>query len=431
MSRFIDRRTQGRNKSAVNRQRFLKRFKTQIRKSVTDAISKRKISNIEQGENITIPTKDLREPFFQHGATGKKEIVFPGNQHFLPGDKIKRESANTKNNQSNASNSGSGQDEFEFKISGEEFLDIFFDDLALPNLIKAQIAKSSVAKLVRSGITTQGSPSNINIIRSFRSAIGRRIAISGSIKSRIDVAKKKLGSLVTQNPPANRTDLTTTQDEIDRLNKRLKNIPFIDPFDLRYNNRTIKQQPTTQAVMFCIMDVSGSMDEAKKDLAKRFFILLFLFLKRNYETIDIVFIRHHTSAKEVNEQEFFYSRETGGTVVSSSLELMRDIMTHRYPNSEWNIYGAQASDGDNWNNDSPRCRDILIHDIMPHVQYFSYVEIMPRHHQSLWEVYKTVKETNRNFAMQHISQSKEIYPVFREFFRRQHPAIPNRSGFAR
>ena len=98
---------------------------------------------------------------------------------------------------------------------------------------------------------------------------------------------------------------------------------------------------------------------AAKDTAKRFFILLYLFLKRNYERIDVVFIRHHTVAKEVDEQEFFYSRETGGTVVSSALKLMHEIVQDRYSPNEWNIYGAQASDGDNWNDDSPICSRIL------------------------------------------------------------------------
>lgn len=161
----------------------------------------------------------------------------------------------------------------------------------------------------------------------------------------------------------------------------------------------------------------------KKDVAKRFFILLYLFLKRTYETIDIVFIRHHTSAKEVAEQEFFYSRETGGTVVSSALELMNETIVSRYPATEWNIYGAQASDGDNWNNDSPHCRDILINYIMPKVQYFAYIEIMPRHHQSLWEEYETVKAAFPQFAMQNINTIQDIYPVFRELFKKQNIAV--------
>ena len=171
--------------------------------------------------------------------------------------------------------------------------------------------------------------------------------------------------------------------------------------------------------MFCIMDVSGSMDEAKKDIAKRFFILLYLFLTKNYDKIELVFIRHHTSAKEVTEEDFFYSRETGGTVVSSALELLHSIIETRFPPSAWNIYVAQASDGDNWNADSPYCQQLLQEKIMPLLQYFAYVEIMPRHHQSLWEVYQQLQENYVNFAMQNIDQLNDIYPVFRELFKKK------------
>ena len=108
-------------------------------------------------------------------------------------------------------------------------------------------------------------------------------------------------------------------------------MPFIDSFDLRYNNHVRIAQPTTQAVMFCLMDISGSMDEQKKNIAKRFFTLLYLFLTRTYEHIDVVFIRHHTVAEEVDEENFFHSRETGGTVVSSALKLMRKVIDARYP----------------------------------------------------------------------------------------------------
>ena len=168
------------------------------------------------------------------------------------------------------------------------------------------------------------------------------------------------------------------------------------------------------------MDVSGSMTQATKDIAKRFFILLYLFLKRNYERIEVVFIRHHTSAKEVDEEEFFYSRETGGTIVSSALKLMQEIMVERYPVNEWNIYGAQASDGDNWNDDSPVCRDILINQIMPFMQYFTYVEITPREHQALWYEYEQVSETfPSSFAQQQLVSAADIYPVFRELFQRR------------
>ena len=161
------------------------------------------------------------------------------------------------------------------------------------------------------------------------------------------------------------------------------------------------------------------MDEPKKDIAKRFFILLYLFLTKNYEKIELVFIRHHTSAKEVNEHDFFYSRETGGTVVSSALELLYKTIEARYPTNAWNIYVAQASDGDNWNADSPYCLELLKEKIMPLLQYYAYIEIMPRHHQSLWEVYLQVKALYSNFAMENIDNVTDIYPVFRELFKRK------------
>lgn len=419
MSRFIDRRPNGRHKSAVNRQRFMRRFKKQIQEAVRQAISGRSIKEVdESGEKITIPAKDISEPSFSYGDGGVRNIILPGNKDFIPGDLIKRPTSGAGRGGSQASNTpDEGLDDFVFEISKEEFLDLFFEDLALPNLIKTQVAKIPSYKMVRAGFTQDGTPANINVIRSLRGAIGRRMALSAPKKKEIEALEKELESLLELSKDAVRID--EIRKKITELKQKIENIPFIDPFDLKYNYRVRRPMPTTQAVMFCLMDVSGSMDEAKKDIAKRFFILLYLFLSRTYENVEVVFIRHHTSAKEVDEEEFFYSRETGGTVVSSALELMKEVMVARYPTSDWNIYAAQASDGDNWNNDSPRCRDILVNDILPFVQYFAYVEIMPRHHQSLWEAYLTVKEQCPQFAMQNIEDVKDIYPVFRELFKRQ------------
>ena len=217
----------------------------------------------------------------------------------------------------------------------------------------------------------------------------------------------------------NETRRLELQQEIEALRIRLRKIPFIDTFDLRFNNFVQRPEPTSQAVMFCLMDVSGSMDQETKDIAKRFYILLYLFLTRSYRDVDVVYIRHHTQAKEVDEEEFFYSRETGGTIVSSALELTRDIVAQRYPPTDWNIYAAQASDGDNWNDDSPVCEQILAKQLLPQLRYFAYVEITRRDHQGLWEHYNRLLESHDNFAMQHIREYEDIYPVFREFFRKQ------------
>jgi uncharacterized protein len=229
----------------------------------------------------------------------------------------------------------------------------------------------------------------------------------------------ELESLIAAGVDETELRVRELREEIDRLRTRIAALPFIDTFDLRYQSFKKLPEPTSKAVMVCIMDVSGSMDQVRKNLAKRFFILLYLFLQRNYDKIDVVFIRHHTIAQEVDEQEFFYSRETGGTVVSSALNLAYDILKERYDSSVWNIYAAQASDGDNWDSDSTVCRDLLIEKLMPLMRYYAYVEITPRQHQSLWYAYQEVMSAHRHFAMQEIDGAEDIFPVFRELFKRQ------------
>lgn len=419
MSQLIDRRQNAGKKSTVNRQRFIRRYKNQIKRAVSDAVGKRSITEIDKAEQITIPAKDISEPAFHRGRGGQIERVLPGNDSFITGDKIKRSEENEGGSGSgNASKDGEGEDDFIFELSREEFLEIYFEDLELPDLVKKELSKINMFKTVRAGISTSGIPNNINILRSMKQATGRRVALASPYKKQLREVEKELARLLAE-PDPDPSLISELQHEHERLSNKVRHVPFIDTIDLRYNTRTRIPAPSTQAVMFCVMDVSGSMDEAKKDIAKRFFILLYMFLTKNYEKIELVFIRHHTSAKEVDEEEFFYSRETGGTVVSSALELLHTVIEARYPPQAWNVYVAQASDGDNWNADSPYCQEILQDKIMPLLQYFAYIEIMPRHHQSLWEVYQQLKEHYPNFAMENIDTVADIYPVFRELFKRK------------
>ena len=420
MSYVIDRRLNGKNKSTVNRQRFLQRYRGHIKKAVEEAVGRRSITDMEHGEQISIPGRDTDEPVLHHGRGGKQTIVHPGNKDFIAGERIPRpQGGGGGQGAGQASNSGEGIDDFVFQITQEEFLDFMFEDLELPNLVKRHLTGTDTYKTVRAGISSEGNPSRINIVRTLRSAHARRIALSGSSRTKLREVKAELERLRLEEP-ANFSDIQAAEEEIQRLSARIHRIPFLDTFDLKYNLLVKHPNPSSKAVMFCLMDVSGSMTQATKDIAKRFFILLYLFLKRNYDKIEVVFIRHHTSAKEVDEEEFFYSRETGGTIVSSALKMMQEIMAERYPVNEWNIYAAQASDGDNWNDDSPVCRDILINQIMPFVQYFSYVEITPREHQALWYEYNRVAEAfAESFAQQQLVTSGDIYPVFRELFQRR------------
>ncbi|WP_339672521.1 YeaH/YhbH family protein [Dasania marina] len=423
MSFIIDRRLNAKNKSTVNRQRFLKRYRKHIKKAVSDAIGKRSITDIEHGEQISIPSKEIDEPIFHHGQGGHSENVLPGNTDFITGDHIPRPPPGSGEGGSGpgASDKGEGEDDFIFNITQEEFLDFMFEDLELPNMIKRQLAGNEEFKIHRAGISNEGSPGKINIVRSLRSANARRIALTSSKRKKLAALQQELDQLQTVDMILrNHQRIELLTEEIEKLSKLIKRVPWLDNFDLKYNLHVKVPNPQSKAVMFCLMDVSGSMDQTTKDIAKRFFILLYLFLQRNYQRTEVVFIRHHTSASEVDEQEFFYSRETGGTIVSSALKLMKTIIDARYPSEQWNIYGAQASDGDNWNDDSSICRQLLSEDILPKVQYYSYIEITPREHQSLWEDYSIVQDQHpKSFAMQQLVDASEIYSVFRELFQKQ------------
>ncbi len=422
MSYIIDRRLNGRHRSTINRQRFLERYKAQIKGAVTEAVSRRSITDIDRGDSISIPTRDISEPVFHHGQGGERRQVHPGNHEYVRGDRVPRpEGGGGGQGQGQASDQGEGEDEFVFNISQEEFLNFLFEDLELPRLLKRQLAGVETFQWQKAGIVSSGTPSKINIVRSLRQASARRVALGSSHRHKL----KELEALLLELPqdPAYSVKRQELEAEIEHLRGRLLRIPFIDTLDLRFNHHIKVPKPTAQAVMFCLMDVSGSMNQETKEMAKRFFILLYLFLKRNYQRIEVVFIRHHTSAKEVDEEEFFYSRETGGTIVSSALELMKTIMEQRYPADAWNIYAAQASDGDNWNDDSPLCQRLLREQIMPWVQYYAYIEITPREHQALWHAYAGVEEEfPGSFAMQQIIDGRDIYPVFRELFARKQGA---------
>lgn len=419
MAHFIDRRLNSKGKSTVNRQRFIKRYKQQIKRAVSDAVGKRSVTDVESGEQISIPARDISEPIFHTGKGGSRDRVHPGNDQFTAGDKIDRPPGGGGNGagEGDASNEGEGQDEFVFSISKDEYLDLLFEDLALPNLQKNQFDKVTQFETYRAGYQTDGVPSNLDIVRSLKGSVARRIALGATDKRRLKECEENLETLLND-PHDNTLAVLALEEEIKTLKAKIARIPFIDTFDLRFKNYDRRALPSSKAVMFCLMDVSGSMDQATKDMAKRFYILLYLFLTRTYENVEVVYIRHHTQAKEVDEQEFFYSQETGGTIVSSALKLMDDVVQERYKDGNWNIYAAQASDGDNWADDSPQCRDLLVSKLLPFTRYYAYIEITERQHQTLWREYEKVAQTHDNFVCKHIQTQSDIYPVFRELFKR-------------
>lgn len=418
LQQIVDRRLSGKNKSIGNRERFLRRHAGTIKDAVRRAVSSRGIREIENGESVTVPRKDITEPVFGHGPGGQRDVVVPGNREYARGDRIARPPAGGgRGAGGQASPDGEGEDDFTFVLSREEFMRYFLDDLALPNMVRKQLAETPEFTWRRAGITGDGTPNNIHVVRSMRGAFGRRLALGGEARRRLAELQERLAT-ARHDPDTLANEIEALEEEIRLAERRLGRIPYLDPIDLRYRNRVRVPQPTSRAVMFCVMDVSGSMDEARKDIAKRFFILLYLFLTRHYQRIELVFIRHHTQAQEVNEHDFFHATETGGTVVSSALTLLDEIIGKRYQDSEWNIYVAQASDGDNWGQDSSKCRELIETRILPHLRYFAYVQVAPGE-QSLWQEYQKIAADHPLFATRMIESVADIYPVFRELFRKE------------
>ncbi|MAT52256.1 MAG: hypothetical protein CMK32_13845, partial [Porticoccaceae bacterium] len=303
---IIDRRLNDRNKSATNRQRFIRRYKAQLRRAVTDAVAERSITDMERGAEVGIPARDISEPQFGIGRGGDRDFVLPGNTDFARGDRIpKPRDAAGGTGDGEPGEGGDSEDQFTFTLSREEFMNLFFDDLELPRLARTALGQSRQVRYRKGGFTPSGTPMNLSVTRSLRNAMARRIAMGASLRREIAELKTRGGY----------------EAEIEALEQRLKNLPFLDEYDLRFRNKYPELQPISQAVMFCLMDVSASMTEAKKDLAKRFYILLYLFLTRKYESVELVFIRHTSEAEEVSEHDFFHDTKSGGTVVLSALKL--------------------------------------------------------------------------------------------------------------
>ena len=432
---IIDRRLNPKGKSLGNRQRFIRRARAQIREAVRENLRDRKISDTDSGETIVIPSEGIHEPqFTQDGESGERHRVLPGNKEYQEGDRIPRPPSGGGQGGREGAEDGEGEDSFAFALTREEFLDIFFEDLELPDLLKRKLKSEKSPKPQRAGYSKDGAPHRMNLVRTMRNSLVRRVALGRPSEQAIDQIEIELARLQAgEISPADGRDPGTRIAELEewlaKARGRQARIPFIDPLDLRFDRFEYKPRPVAQAVMFCLMDVSASMDEDMKDLAKRFFMLLHMFLERRYEHVEVVFIRHTHRAQEVDEESFFYGRETGGTIVSSAFREMMRVVDERYPLDDWNIYVAQASDGDDAPGDVARCIDMLDQRILPTCQYMAYVEVgsenrgpvgfSANQESSLWSGYSDVAQRRDNFAMRRIAHPRDIFPVFRGLFSRE------------
>ena len=419
---IIDRRLNGNNKSAINRQKFMKRIKSHLKEAAIDRLGKTKITDVgKSGEKIKISTKELVESSFQTAHTGENTQVLPGNTDFNAGDRLMKRGQGEGGGGSQGGSDGDGDDEFEFELRGDEFMDILLDDLELPYMVKKNIKRTEEFEWKHAGQQSNGNPSNLNVVKSVKKSIGRRLALKSS-------KRRKIGKLYAEQKECETDEcIAEFQAQIDDLERRLSKVPLLDDTDLLYDFKIMIKKPVTSAVMFCMMDVSGSMGEYEKDLAKRFYLLLYTFLRKEYTKVDIVYIRHHNEAYEVDEDEFFHSRDTGGTVVSVGLELIKKIINERYNDGTWNCFVSQCSDGDNWPHDTAYVDSMLREQILPIVQYYAYVEIahpkssmFSNHGDSdLWATYKSLSEAYKHFVINKVATAADIYPTFKKLFEKR------------
>mgnify|MGYP001617310086 CR=1 FL=1 len=406
---IIDRRASNKNKSVGNRRKFIERNKERIKRYIENKTSTKGITDAVEDREIVMD--DINEPNFNFDhATGERDFILPGNKDMEKGDRIyappKKDAAGSQ-----GSDTGDGLDEFAFTLTQEEFLELYFSDLKLPNFIKTSMKGSNKWKFKRSGYSKEGIPARLDLLKTLKQSMARRIATRKPCSDE-DCIGGTYGNKY----------LYETCDNC--AGTGYEPARYLDDIDLRYKHFTKKPYPVRQAVMICLMDVSGSMGEFEKELAKKFYLLLYLFLNKCYTGVEVIFISHTQEAREVTEHEFFHSRETGGTIVSSGLQLTKDIIDKRIDTNTTNVYIAQASDGDNWESDDALTVD-LVESLLSSVQYFAYIQTEEPDRirfkeqyriKDLLSTYEEIATRYKHLQARRINDAASVYPVLRSLF---------------
>lgn len=377
--RPFTRSSQRSDRSARDRLRHRQKIKNSIRDNIADILSEESIIGRDKNKIIKIPIRSIKEYKFIYGENAPGVAQGTGEQK--PGDVVgKAEPGDPSVGQGGGDKPG--VDAFETDITLEELIAIMFDDLELPELDKKSLRQvMSEQTSRRKGIRKAGIRPRLNKKQSARNRVRRKLA-------------KKM----RQEP-----------------NEKEERFPFHDD-DLRYYHVVPRIREVSNAVIFCIMDTSGSMGTVKKYLARSFYFLLYQFVRQKYQNVEVVFIAHHTEAKEVTEEEFFHKVESGGTYISSGYKKALDLIEDRYHPSLWNIYAFHCSDGDNFYSDNDRAVQSA-KELCKVCNLFGYGEIKPSgsayYSGSMLEVFSQVKE--ENFHMIVVEKKEDLWTGFKSF----------------
>ena len=435
---FVDRRKTGRGKSLNNRQKLLKRVKDSIKNAKPEDIDAGGVQKSGAGHganSYTNPVKIARhalaEPTFHYDPhVGEREIILIGNDKWLKGDKFPVSGGSGSG--AGAGNAGpgeEGEDDFIINISRSEFYDVFFEDCELPDLKETHEKDLPEHIMQRAGFQKVGNPGQLSVIRSFKLSKARRLALTKDDREELTALQAELDTLMDPNHEhvlgvkewALRCEAISLR--IQEIKDRILHISAFENVDLRYRKTEKVQVKASDAVLCMLMDVSGSMDEDKKRMARKFFSLQYAFIKRKYPQTDLIFIAHTDEPHEMDEEEFFTTRLSGGTVVSPAWALIHKIIKARYDATQTNIYISYAGDGDNWDSDNANViEEVETKGLLTKVRHVVYVQVGQSFAAgyggavSLWNVMTSIAGTNKKLATIKIADESEVFDAFKTLY---------------
>lgn len=433
---FVDRRRTGRGKSLNNRQKLLKRVKDSIKNAKPEDIDAGGVGKAAtpQGGNaynnpIKVARSALSEPTFHYDPDmGEREIVLIGNDQWLKGDEFPMQKGG--GGSGGAGPGEEGEDDFIINISRSEFFDVFFEDCELPDLKETHEKEMPEYKMQRAGFQKVGHPGQLAVIRSFKHSKARRLALSRGARDELKELEDELEALMHPdhehetgvNEWAIRCEFLTQR--IEEIKRGIAAKGVFEDVDLRYRKSEKIQVKASDAVLIMVMDVSGSMDEEKKRMARKFFSLQYAFIKRKYPQTDLIFIAHTDTPHEMTEEEFFTSRLSGGTVVSPAWTMAHDIIKARYDSTQTNIYLSYAGDGDNWDSDNADViEEIETKGLLSKLRHAVYVQVGLSFAASygggigLWQVMQSIAQTgSKKLACIKIADDSEVFDAFKNIY---------------
>ncbi len=419
MTIFRDCNNDGRDRSAEDRRRHKELIEESIKKNLGNIIAEESIIGKSKDKKIKIPIKGIKEYQFIYGKN--KPGIGVGDGSEKRGDKFSGEAGN--NSGKGKAGNQEGEEIYETEITIEEVVKYLFDDLNLPDIDKKQLSQLEEKSYRKLGYQNKGIPPKLAKKRSVVEKIKRkqsyRRALGEQTQAELD-SKQAEHVLGQTSIDSNKADIEFNEGEVcsnvNITGVRTQNgrFPFIED-DLRYHRIKEENKRDYNAVVLCIMDVSGSMDQTKKYLARSFYFLLYQFLQLKYANVEVVFIAHTTVAKEVNEKEFFHRGESGGTYISSGYDKALEIISERYSPANWNVYAFHCSDGDNWSEDNNKAIESA-KKLCGVCNLFGYGEIVPGYY-SIGSTIKTEllnKIESKNFAAININKKEDVLPALKK-----------------